>query len=141
MQRVTHIWLFRLQSYLVTTRNSEMTRKLQAQYTLPQSDESVKVFCVSNASYWEVRDKGRDAALPVLQLSGILELRKNCISIVANSQRKIATRYMKDEIPALLAQIQLWVRSGAGSATVERKEAIRNNLEALKSGLERVGNF
>ncbi|KAH6887646.1 hypothetical protein B0T10DRAFT_490140 [Thelonectria olida] len=128
---------FQLHSYLVTTRNSVVTRDLQAQYTLPQSDESVNVFCVSNKSYWDFRDEDRDAARQILQLSGILEVRKHCISIVANSQRRIATRYMKDEIPALLAQIQLWVRSGAGSATVERKEAIRKNLKALKSRLEK----
>lgn len=83
--------------------------------------------------------KPRDTALPYLQLSCILEVRKYCISIVANSQRRIATRYMRDEIPDLLAQLELWVQSGAGSADAERKEVVRCTLNELESRLKKVG--
>ncbi|KAI5461911.1 hypothetical protein BGZ63DRAFT_423233 [Mariannaea sp. PMI_226] len=128
---------FRLHAYLVMTRNSVVTNKLRTQYTRPGFDGELKIFCVSNKDYWLNRETDRGPELPALRLSGILEMRKHCISIVASSQRRITTRYMKDKIPALLAQIELWVRSGAGTADAERKETIRRNLNHLKVHLER----
>ena len=101
----------------------------------------VKVFCASNTEYWEHRALPRDTALPHLELSGILSIRKHCISIVADSQLRIATRYIKDDIPALLGDIELWVQSGAGNANAEQKEAIRQTLRALETRLNRVGEL
>lgn len=46
---------------------------------------------------------------------------------------------MNDDIPALLAQVELWVQSGASNATVERRAAIRESLGELERRLRRVG--
>ncbi|KAL6408246.1 hypothetical protein AUP68_08100 [Ilyonectria robusta] len=128
---------FELHAYLVTTRNSTIYQKLRDQYSSKVPSGDLRVFCVSNKNYWDHRMRPQDAALPYLQLSCILEVRKYCISIVANSQRRIATRYMRDEIPDLLAQIELWVQSGAGSADAERKEVVRRTLNELESRLKK----
>lgn len=98
----------------------------------------MKVFCVSNVEYWENRLKPKEKALPFLLLSGILEVRRDCISIVAESQFRAATEYMKSTIPALLGSIELWVQSGSGSVASERKEAIRNVLDGIKRELDGV---
>lgn len=91
--------------------------------------------------YWEHRDSPRDEALPLLQLSGIIGVRRYCISIVANSQLRIAVKYIRDSIPALLGDIALWVQSGAGSVSAERKEAIRETLNTLEANLRRVNTL
>ncbi|KAH7161710.1 hypothetical protein EDB81DRAFT_683686 [Dactylonectria macrodidyma] len=140
-ERMAKKWLkshqFELQAYLIKTRNSTIERKLRDQYRDKVPGGDLRVFCVSNKNYWENRTEPRDAALPHLHLSGILEVRKYCISIVANSQRRLAIRYMRDEIPALFAQIELWVQSGAGSADAERKEVVRRTLNELEGRLKR----
>ncbi|KAK7422488.1 hypothetical protein QQZ08_009478 [Neonectria magnoliae] len=128
---------FELQAYLITTRNRIIKRKLQLQYSSKVPTGEVRVFCVSNKNYWDHRENPREAALPYLHLSGILEVRKYCISIVANSQRRIASRYMNHNIPDLYAQIQLWVQSGAGSADAERKEVVRHTLNRLETRLKK----
>ncbi|KAF7549239.1 hypothetical protein G7Z17_g6514 [Cylindrodendrum hubeiense] len=127
----------RLHAYLVTTRNANIDKKLHDLYSSKVPSGDLRVFCVSNKDYWDHRDEPRDTALPHLALSCILEVRKYCISIVANSQRRIAACYMRDEIPALLAQIELWVQSGAGSADAERKEVVRCTLTELEGRLKR----
>ncbi|KAF4962888.1 hypothetical protein FSARC_9044 [Fusarium sarcochroum] len=104
---------FELKDYLVQTRNQIITGQLR---TLSAS---------------------RTESMRFLNLSGILLVRKHCISIVAHSQRRIATRYMKDEIPALLADIELWVQSGARTATEERREALCQSLNNIEQHLRR----
>ncbi len=98
------------------------------------------MFCVSNHDYWERRDAARDEALPILNLSGILSVRKHCIGLVASTQLQAATMYIRDQIPALLREVELWVQSGAGSMDEERKQAVRETLDALEVRLRRV-NF
>jgi hypothetical protein len=100
----------------------------------------VKVFCASNTLYWKYRPVcPKDKAVPFLQLSGIIGIRKYCIAIVSESQLRIATGYLRDRIPDLLSNLQLWVQSGAaGSADAERKEAVRVTLDALEKTLRRV---
>lgn len=98
----------------------------------------LKVFCISNTDYWEHRYLPKDDALPLLQLSGIMAIRRHCISMVASSQLRIATKYIRDSIPAILGDITLWVQSGAGSVTAERKQAIRETLNALEARLRGV---
>ena len=80
----------------------------------------------------------RDEALPFLNLSGILSVRRQCISIVGDSQHRIATGFMHDDIPALLGEIELWVQSGAGTMTAERRLAIRQLLDTLDERLTNV---
>jgi hypothetical protein len=73
-----------------------------------------------------------------LELSGIIALRRHCIAMVAESQLRIATRYMSSDIPALLGEIGLWVASGSGSTTAERKERVRETVDAMEAVLKRV---
>jgi hypothetical protein len=105
---------------------------------VPNND--VNVFCVSNLEYWKLRNSPKDDALSSLQLSGILSLRKHCISMVANSQLRTAMKYIQDSIPAALGDIELWVQSGAGSLDAERKEEMRKRLNTLEARLTRVRN-
>lgn len=127
---------FELKSHLINTRNQMVTESLRRTYQDQTTSRALKVFCVSNTEYWEFRQKPNEEALPVLRLSGILDVRKNCISITAESQLCAATEYMKNTIPALLGSIELWVQSGSGSASAERKRDIRNVLDRMRSELD-----
>lgn len=88
--------------------------------------------------YWNKRNMSRTIAEPFLRLSGILDVRKHCIAMVANSQLRASTRYMSNDTAALLSDVQLWVQSGAGSTSAERKEAIRQTLSVIEARLRRV---
>jgi len=83
----------------------------------------------------------KDDALPFLELSGILAVRKHCISLVAESQFRIAAKYIQDGIPVLLGDTDLWVQSGAGNMSAERRQTIREALDSLESRLQRVETF
>lgn len=107
-------------------------------YVSRVSTGDIKVFCTSNTLYWEYRSRPREEGLQGLNLSGILAVRRSCIAIVADSQRRAATRYIRDQIPALLAQLQLWVQSGAGTAGAEHKEAVRKVLGDLEAAINEV---
>ncbi|KAF4971538.1 hypothetical protein FZEAL_9822 [Fusarium zealandicum] len=128
---------FELKTYLVTTRNTFVTRELRGRYNERVATDEIKVFCVSNKDYWDHREEPKQTSGPFLQLSGILQVRKYCISIVANSQRRFATQYMRDQIPALVAQVDLWVQSGARSASEERREALCRTLDEVERQLRR----
>jgi hypothetical protein len=101
------------------------------------------VFCASNTLYWGHRDVcPKEKAIPFLQLSGIIDVRRRCIGIVSESQLRVATSYLLDMIPNLISNLQLWVQSGAaGSADAGRKAAIRTTLDALEQKLRRVSKF
>jgi hypothetical protein len=88
--------------------------------------------------YWNSRDKPKSKAMPYLRLSGIIEVREHCMSMVSESQYLSAVRYMKNDIPALISDTQLWVQSGSGSMSAERKTKIRNVLNVLEGDLKRV---
>ncbi|KAF5678788.1 hypothetical protein FCIRC_6403 [Fusarium circinatum] len=124
---------FELKQYLITNRNRIITDSLNTTY----ADRVTRVFCVSNTIYWQNRTAKKSEAKRHLDLSGILQVRKHCISIVANSQRRIATQYMKDQIPALLADIELWVQSGARTASEERREALCQTLDSVERRLRK----
>lgn len=115
-----------------------MTQELRNKYNERVATDEIKIFCVSNKDYWDYRDEHKTKSARFLQLSGILQVRKHCISIVANSQRRIATRYIKDQIPAFLAQVDLWVQSGARTASEERREALCRRLDDVERQLRRV---
>lgn len=122
----------------MATRNANVVHGLRGVYGNQLGDE-LNVFCVSNIVYWEHRDESRDISRPFLDLSGILQIRKYCISIVSDSQHRAALQYINDSIPSVLAKIELWVQSGAGNASTERREAIRQSLDTLEARLRRVG--
>lgn len=60
--------------------------------------------------------------------------------MVADRQLRAATKYIQDDIPALLEEVELWVQSGAGNVDAEQKAAIRETLSTLEARLNRVGN-
>jgi hypothetical protein len=119
----------------MSTRNNIVTNELQEKYR--DKDKvpcgQLAVFCVSNEDYW-AKGRSRD----ILELSGIIQLRKHCISIVSERQLQAATRYMARKIPALLDSLQLWVQSGSGSVSVERKQVIRDTLSKVEKKLQKV---
>jgi hypothetical protein len=120
------------------TRNASVTAQLINDYGDRFAGSTVHVFCVSNTDYWEKRGQPRDLALPFLQLSGILAVRKHCLSIVGESQLRIAATYVADEIPAHLADVELWVQSGECSASAEQKRRVRATLDAVEEELVEV---
>ena len=131
----------RLNKYLITTRNRHVTTALESKYKDKLPDNELKVFCVDNIMYQEHRNSPRDAALPFLLLSGILDVRKHCIAMMANTQLRSARKYINNDIPALLGGIDLWVQSGAGTLDAERREVIRDTLNVLEARLNRVRHY
>jgi len=95
------------------------------------------VFCVSNTDYWEYRGLPKDSALPLLELSGILELRRYCISLLVPSQLRIAVEYICHSIPATLGAIKLWAQSGI-RLSVEKEETVCKALNTLEARLRKV---
>jgi len=128
----------RLKEYLINTRNANVMETLNRVYQEKVPSSGLKVFCVSNTEYWDHRNSPKDVALPFLQLSGIFTIRKHCISMVASSQHRIAIKYIQDDIPALLKDIELWVQSGAGTINAEQKEKAREALNTVEARLKRV---
>jgi len=127
-----------LKGYLIRARNSSVITQLNNHYRAQLPGGHLRAFCVSNKDYWEKRECGREQALPFLNLSGILALRRHCLSLVAESQLRIVTKYIEDDIPALLGDVELWVRSGAGTAGAEEKRAIRETLDTIEGRLKGV---
>ncbi|KAI0431968.1 hypothetical protein F5Y09DRAFT_303069 [Xylaria sp. FL1042] len=126
---------FDLQQFLITTRNAIVERKLLDLYKQEVPDNQLRVFCASNAIYWDWRDEPKDKSMPHLRLSGILAIRQHCMSMVSESRYIAALKYMRDDIGVLLAELDLWIQSGQGSLSAERKESIRNTLDALEGNL------
>lgn len=98
----------------------------------------LRVFCISNLFYWDHRNKPNEEATPFLTISGILGLRRHCIAVVGDSQCRIATNYIRNEIPGLLADVNLWVQSGLGTLDAERRREVREALNALDTRLTQV---
>jgi len=115
-----------------------VTRALADLYGPSAPTGEVAVFCVSNKLYWSHRDKARDEALPWLELSRIMAVRRHCIGIVSSSQQLAATHYMRHQVPALLAQVQLWVQSGTGSADLEMRRELCSAVDTIEAWLRRV---
>jgi hypothetical protein len=128
----------RLKKFLIDNRNSEVTKALKNLYQDKVSGNELTVFCVDNIMYKDHRDNAKNVALPFLHLSGIIAVRKHCISLVASSQLRNAKAFIKDDIPALLGDIELWIQSGAGTVDAERKAEIRETVNALEAQLKRV---
>ncbi|KAI1348075.1 hypothetical protein F5Y01DRAFT_228690 [Xylaria sp. FL0043] len=126
---------FDLQQFLITTRNAIVEQKLLDLYRHEVPGNQLKVFCASNAIYWNWRERPKDESLPYLILSGILAIRQYCMSMVSESQYVAAKKYMRDDIGVLLGELDLWVQSGQGSLNAERRESIRNTLDTLEKKL------
>ena len=127
-----------LKTHLITTRNSKVTTKLRERYQTDAAGESLRVFCISNTIYWGNRNEPIRYSLPLLELSGIIYLRRHCVGIVADSHLRATIQYIKEEIPALLGAVELWTQAGSGSGSAERKEMILKAVAAVKRKLGRV---
>lgn len=122
----------------MTTRNEETSHGLRMAYEHLVPDWRLAIFCVSNRDYRKNRNSPRDISRPILELSGIIQLRKHCISIVSDSQLRNATMYMKQKVPALLDSLQLWVQSGSGSLDAQQKQAVHRTLDEVEQKLQQV---
>jgi hypothetical protein len=130
--------LDRLSHYIINVRNRNVSSDLQRQYSRYTREGNLKTFCISNTIYWQERDKPTQKALPFLKLSGIIELRRYCIGIVAESHLQETIRYMEHEIPALLNSIQIWIDASLGDANAERKQKILDTVSAIQRALDEV---
>lgn len=120
----------RLDEYLITTRNQSVEKGLRDAYGKIGFGQ-MQIYCVSNRFYRDKRDEPATTFAPYLELSGIAKVRGYCISIVAESQRRSSLFYLNDRIPALLSQMELWVQSGARTASEERRDALISVLDGI----------
>jgi hypothetical protein len=127
---------------MITTRNALVESKLHDLYRNKIQGGDPRVFCASNFLYWAKRDeKSGERASPFLELSGIIALRRHCMALVSDSQFRIATKYLQDDIPSLLSSIELWVQSGSGTADAERKQAVREAVDGFENSLRSVSRW
>ncbi|RYO81753.1 hypothetical protein DL764_009715 [Monosporascus ibericus] len=129
---------FELLRHIVKLRNDKVSDRLREEYRNHPIATTLKIFCVSNKIYWENREKPATAALPYLKLSGILELRRYCIGIVADSRLRATREFIKDKIPAFLGSVELWVEAGSGNASAERKQQILDAVYAVQRELDEL---
>jgi hypothetical protein len=129
---------FELSKFIITTRNNTVSNLLREQYGKVRSGSTSRMFCVSNSMYWAKRNDPATTALPYLKLSGILELRRYCIGIVAQSRLRATREFIKDELPAFLGTAQLWSEAGSGSGNAERKQKTLDAVAAIENVLNMV---
>ncbi|KAK3682814.1 hypothetical protein B0T22DRAFT_444981 [Podospora appendiculata] len=128
---------FDLEHYQITTRNEIVTNSLKRDYGSKLPGGDLAVFCIGNHMYWDHRDLPKNNALPFLELSGILAARRHFVAMVSDSQRRVATNYMDHDVRSLVSSVDLWVQSGAGTASAEQKRAVCQVLDALEARLQR----
>ncbi|XWW92842.1 hypothetical protein V2A60_000769 [Cordyceps javanica] len=122
--------------FLVQTRNGDIVTQLSTAYRAANTNTATNVFCVSNTLYSKRRNARLSAALPFLQLSGIIELRRHCISIVSANQHREASVFVKTDVPKLLADIGLWAQSGVDTLDGERRAAVKVVLDNVENRLQ-----
>lgn len=131
---------FELRECAVRTRNSHVTQDLRTEYqTRAQArGEMLYVFCVGNEMYRTKRNLDKSVSGKYLSLSGIIDVRRHFIAAVGESQLRASKNFLEHNVPALLRDIELWVQSGAGSASAEQKEVVRRVLGKVERTLEKV---
>ncbi|KAF1845874.1 uncharacterized protein K460DRAFT_366720 [Cucurbitaria berberidis CBS 394.84] len=134
-----------LKQHIIQVRNEEIMRKIEDTHQNYLEGSNLRTFCIGNKLYWKNRKLPAGEALPYLRLSGILALRQFCIGIIAESHHRATAQYVKDEVPAFLGSVELWVQAGAATATVERRQQVldmgdnlRRQLKKLTSPVSRV---
>lgn len=127
-----------LKGLIIGLRNAEVSSQVKKQYQDHRMAATLKTFCISNQMYWSHRDEDITSSLPYLTMSGILEVRRYCIGIVADSQFQAATEYIKDQVPAFLGSVQLWIDAGSRDANAERKQHMLDRVDALQQALRKV---
>lgn len=127
---------------MITTRNTLVGSKVHDLYRDKIPGGDLHVFCASNTLYWDKRDlKPQDKAAPFLELSGIVAIRRHCMGLVSENQLRVATKYLRDDIPNLLSNLELWVQTGAGTADAEKKREVREALGLFEDRLRKVSGW
>ncbi|OAL53048.1 hypothetical protein IQ07DRAFT_533701 [Pyrenochaeta sp. DS3sAY3a] len=121
--------------FIVGLRNDDVSRRLREEYRNHPIATSLGIFCVSNKIYWDHREKAAGIALPYLKLSGILKLRSYCIGVVAQSRLQASQAFIKDDLPALIGSVELWVEAGSGNASAESKKLVLDAVNAIEHEL------
>lgn len=129
------VLLCRLQEFLINTRRNIVSQELSQQYTGSVDNQAPMVFCVGNAMYRDNRYLVSEVSRQFLQLSGIPTLRQYCISIVSENQHRIATRFMRHDVPRLLNDIDLWLQSGTDTFDAERRANATRTMNGLEERL------
>ncbi|PQK15746.1 hypothetical protein BB8028_0006g00680 [Beauveria bassiana] len=127
---------FELQSFLIKCRNDDLVKGLRRKYRTDPSLADTNVFCVSNTLYQKKRQAKMEIAQAYINLSGIIDLRRHCVSIVSANQHREASGFMKTDIPKLLAAIDLWVQSGEDTWDGELRAAVKTALDDVEARLE-----
>lgn len=130
---------FQRREFAIRTRNSHVIQELRKRPEAQARGDTLPVFCVGNKMYQEKRKLDKSVALKYLNLSGIIEARKHLVAVVGESQLRASKNFLEHNVPALLRDVELWVQSGAGSASAEEKQAVRHVLRKAERKLEKVG--
>lgn len=129
---------FELLCHIVKLRNNKVSKGLREAYSAHPIAKELKIFCVSNKMYWDNREKPASAALPYLRFSGIIELRRYCIGIVAHSRLRTTKDFIKNQIPAFLGSVRLWIEAGTGNASAESKQRILDAIAAMQLEIDEL---
>ncbi|KAH7406760.1 hypothetical protein DE146DRAFT_404176 [Phaeosphaeria sp. MPI-PUGE-AT-0046c] len=127
-----------LKRFIVQLRNNRVSHGLRQTYRAYPVAASLQIFCVSNQAYWDNRKRPADVALPYLTFSGIIELRRYCIGIVGQSRLQAIRTFIKDDIPALVGSIELWIEVGSGSVTAESKQSILDAVDDIQQEFDQL---
>ncbi|KAF3031928.1 hypothetical protein E8E12_002110 [Didymella heteroderae] len=119
-------------------RNAKVSDHLLQQYRDNPIAATLRTFCVSNKTYWDYRNKPVATSRVYLITSGIIELRKYCVQIVAQSRLVAVTEYIKDRVPVLLGSIQLWIDAGSAGRTVEMKQKTTMMVSEIQRELDKL---
>jgi hypothetical protein len=128
----------KLHRYISGLRNNKVSRRLREQYRAYPNAGSLRIFCVSNKLYSNNRNKLATAALPYLNWSGILELRRYCIGMVAQNQLHIVRKFILNEVPAMLGSLELWIEAGSKDISVDSKNQIIDTVSDIQHTLDEV---
>jgi GTPase SAR1 family protein len=129
---------FELLCHLMRLRNGKVSDGLRKEHQSHPYATTMRTFCVSNEIYRNNWEKPMTAALPHINLSGIPELRRYCIGIVAESHLRATREFVQEEIPAFLDSVRLWVEAGSGRASSERRKQICDAVSAIQGELDEV---
>ena len=126
---------FHLKHHIINLRNRSVSNVLRLKY------RGSKIFCISNNLYHDNRHEPEKIAMPFLQLSGILQLRRYCIGIVARSRLHATQDFIGDQIPAFLGSVMLWVEAGSGNASAKAKQQTLDAVSAIQSEMRQVSEL
>lgn len=129
---------FEMLRFIVELRNAKVSGRLRAQYQDHPFASTLEIFCVSNKTYWDHRERPVTTSGPYIEMSGIKQLRQYCIGIVADSRLRAAVSFIKDQVPAFLASVGLWIEAGSGSSSSEKRQQILDLVSAVEEALEDV---